>query len=176
MGTQFIFVVEADRKCKSDWIYIKDTMDHFYHYDSSNVKLSPVYMAGRGNYKKKEREIAGLISQYRAGGKANHSNLLYCFDCDDYDTSQKDSEFLKSAEKYCRERDAAFVWFCKDVEQVYIGRSIENSQKKKMAAAFKEREQIREIRSRQLSAEVYRNQTSNILRVLDSYSELRRKQ
>ena len=30
MGPQLIFVVETNKKCNSDWIYIKDTVEHFY--------------------------------------------------------------------------------------------------------------------------------------------------
>lgn len=30
MSLQLIFVVETNRKCKSDWIYIKETIDCFY--------------------------------------------------------------------------------------------------------------------------------------------------
>ncbi len=57
MGLQLIFVVETDKKCKSDWIYIKDTIDRFYQYDQAHVKLSPIYMGGKGKYTAKEKEI-----------------------------------------------------------------------------------------------------------------------
>ena len=33
MGLQLIFVVEANKKSKTDWIYIKETIDRFYKYD-----------------------------------------------------------------------------------------------------------------------------------------------
>ena len=48
MGRQFIFVVETNKKCQSDWMYIKDTIEHFYAFDRTQVKLSVVYMDGRG--------------------------------------------------------------------------------------------------------------------------------
>ena len=62
MGVQFIFVVETNKQCNSDWIYIKDTIEYFYVYERTRVKLSVVYMDGRGNYnsKKKEKEIKRL--------------------------------------------------------------------------------------------------------------------
>ena len=44
MGVQLIFVVEANKSCKSDWIYIKSTIDYFYEYNRTGLKLSPVYM------------------------------------------------------------------------------------------------------------------------------------
>ena len=57
MGSQFVFVVETNKKCQSDWMYIKDTIEHFYTFDGTQVKLSTVYMDGRGNYKKKEKKL-----------------------------------------------------------------------------------------------------------------------
>ena len=78
MGIQFIFVVETNKKCNSDWIYIKDTIEHFYVYERTRVKLSVVYMDGRGNYnsKKKEKEIERLISQYSVTSKSNQSKVI----------------------------------------------------------------------------------------------------
>ena len=40
MGVQLIFVVETNKKCKSDWIYIIDTIDHFFEYDIHGAVLS----------------------------------------------------------------------------------------------------------------------------------------
>ena len=59
MGLQLIFVVETNKKCNSDWIYIKDTIEHFYDYERTEVKLRPVYMDGKGKYKNKENR--GII-------------------------------------------------------------------------------------------------------------------
>ena len=49
MGRQFIFVVETNKKCQSDWMYIKDTIEHFYAFDRTQVKLSVVYKIGRAS-------------------------------------------------------------------------------------------------------------------------------
>lgn len=43
MSTQFIFAVETNKSCNSDWIYIKSTIEHFYEYEPSQVKLSTLY-------------------------------------------------------------------------------------------------------------------------------------
>ena len=110
MGVQFIFVVETNKGCKSDWIYIKETINHFYNYDN-NVKLSEVYMDGKGRYKYKEKEIRSLVSQYKATSKDNQSKVIYCFDCDNYDTNQNDAMFLKNTRQYCKEKGYECVWF-----------------------------------------------------------------
>lgn len=57
MGVQLILVVEADSRGASDWIYIKETIEHFYAIDNAHIKLTPLYMEGRGNYKKIQSKI-----------------------------------------------------------------------------------------------------------------------
>lgn len=162
MGVQLIFVVEANKSCKSDWIYIKSTIDHFYEYDRTKVKLSPVYMDGRGKYKKKEKEVNSLISQYSKAAKGNQSKVIYCFDCDKYDNKNDDLNFLKTVKKYCDDKGYDFIWFCKDVEQVYLGKKVDNSQKKRESARFKRNNMITKVNPQSLSVESYKVNTSNI--------------
>lgn len=97
MGLQLIFAVETNKKCNSDWIYIKDTIEHFYSYERTQVKFSVVYMDGKGNYNsnKKEKEIKSLTAQYRSTSKTNRTSVIYCFDCDDYDNKIDDRNFLE---------------------------------------------------------------------------------
>lgn len=169
MGLQLIFVVETNAKCKSDWIYIKDTLEHFYHLDAAHTKLTPIYMDGKGRYRNKEREIKSCISQYACTNKENESKVIYCFDCDEYDTKREDAEFLKEIQKYCKENNYDFVWFCKDIEQVYLGKKVSNSQKKKESASFKAKKLISKVDVKSLSATDYKLNRSNIMTVLDTY-------
>ncbi len=169
MGLQLIFVVETNKKCKSDWIYIKETIDQFYEYDQAQIKLSPVYMDGKGKYKNKEKEITSLISQYAAGSKSNQSKVIFCFDCDDYDSKPEDAEFLVNARRYCDERNYDFIWFCKDVERVYLGKKVPDSQKKKEATTFKAKKMINSVDESKLVAMNYISNNSNIMRVIGKY-------
>ena len=118
MGLQLIFVVETNKKCKSDWIYIKDTIDRFFSYDLAHVKLNTVYLNGKGNYRTKEKDISLLESKYRSTSKDNNSQVFMCLDCDDYDMKSDDMDFLNNAKQYCKEKGWEFIWFCKDVERV----------------------------------------------------------
>ena len=104
MGLQLIFVVETNVKCKSDWIYIKDTIEQFYRYEQTQPKFTPVYMNGKGKYKSKEKEIKDLISQYNHSNKENQSKVIFCFDCDEYDIKSEDANFLEEVEQYCNTR------------------------------------------------------------------------
>lgn len=87
--------------------------------------------------------------------------------------NQADSEFLKNAKEYCDKNGYDFVWFCKDIEQVYLNRKVTDKEKKDVSVSFKEKKLIVNVDSGKLSGNAYRNNTSNIMRVLDKY--LRRK-
>ena len=107
--------------------------------------------------------------------KNNESKVIYCFDCDEYDRKPEDADFLKSARKFCEDRGYEFVWFCKDIENVYIGQRIDDSQKKKEAANFKARKLICKVIEKNLSQKKYKIAGSNILNVLDECAMLIRK-
>lgn len=175
MGIQLIFVVETNKKCNSDWIYIKDTIEYFYDYNRTEVKFSPVYMDGRGKYKNKEKQVKQFIKEYSSMSKTNCSKVVYCFDCDNYDSDPNDLAFLKEVKKYCEEKAYEFVWFCKDIEQVYIGKRVEDSKKKKEAATFKAKKMIQKVDKNRLSVDIYKVGASNIMNVLDTTEELIRK-
>ena len=169
MGLQLIFVVETNKKCKSDWIYIKETIDHFYQYSNTQVKLTPVYMDGKGKYKSKEKEISSLISQYASTSKTNQSKVIFCFDCDDYDVKPEDATFLKNAQQYCAAARYDFVWFCKDIEHVYIGERVADRQKKTESVRFISKKLINIVSESQLTANRYQVKKSNIMTVLDQH-------
>lgn len=49
MGLQLIFAVETDKKCQSDWTYIKEIINRFYQYNN-HIRLRVVFMKGKNNY------------------------------------------------------------------------------------------------------------------------------
>ncbi len=176
MGVQLIFVVETNKKCKSDWIYIKDTIDHFFEYDHAHVKLSPVYMDGKGRYIKAEKEVKKLISQYNNSAKGRKTEAIYCFDCDEYDTKPEDEVFMKNTKKFCADRGYHYVWFCKDIERVFLGNKVPDAEKKKAAEIFKAKKKINDVTEHKLLCKDYKMNSSNILTVLDTFgSSLKRK-
>lgn len=170
MGLQLIFAVETDKKCNSDWIYIKDTIGRFYTYNH-HIKLSVVYMNGKTNYERKEKDVKALIKQYVSSAKNNKSVVIYCTDCDNYDKVQADVKFLDNIKKFCKERRYEHVWFCKDIENVYLGKKVQDNQKGKEAANFKAKEMINKVNEKSLSELNYKLNSSNILKILDRFTD-----
>ena len=116
-----------------------------------------------------------MISQYSKVSKGNKSNVIYCFDCDNFDTNAEDENFLKNAKQYCEENGYGFVWFCRDIEQVYIGKQVEKSKKQKEAATFKAKKLIMDVNADKLLQHHYRVSTSNFMKIMDQFDEFTRK-
>ena len=169
MGLQLIFVVETNKKCKSDWIYIKETIDRFYYYGGVHIKLSTVYMDGENKYLIKEKEVKSLISQYNGASANNVTKVIYCFDCDDYDNNPVDKEFLEKTQEFCKANNYEYVWFCKDIERVYLGEKVEDGHKNGEAKKFKEKKLIDGVNESKLLGENLASNMSNILSVLDKF-------
>lgn len=167
MGLQLILCVETNKKTQSDYIYIKETIEHFYKYDSTQVKISPVYMDGKTHYKEKQKDINNLIKKYGSVSSCNKSIVIYFFDCDNYDTKKEDEIFLKKVQEYCKANGYYFGWFCKDIERVYIGKKVTDKQKGKEAVSFKRTKQINHISKDKLTRKHFVNNTSNICYLLD---------
>ena len=171
MGIQLIFVVETNRSCNSDWIYIKETIKRFYKNDVQ-VKLSIVYMDGKTKYtdNKVKNGITKYIKGYRAGAKGG-SKVIFCFDCDDYDNKPRDKKFLEEVKDFCKKEGHEYVWFCKDIERVYLGYKVSDSKKKKEAEDFKRYELINKVTESSLLEKAYKVNSSNILVILDKFLE-----
>jgi hypothetical protein len=77
--------------------------------------------------------------------------------------------FLNGAKSFCDQNGFRFIWFCKDIEQVYLGKSIPDSSKKKEAESFLRKKKIKDVRINNLKVARYQNGKSNLCAVLDEY-------
>ena len=167
---QLIFCVETNRKSDTDFLYIKSTLDRFYDCRNGHVQIKPVYLGGKGRYSTNSnaRKINELIRQFSAGSKSAESHVFLCLDCDKYDSDPEDHKFLTDAENYCRNKENYhLIWFCRDVEDVYLGHQISNTQKTDAAKRFVARKQIETIDANKLRADQYKQHYSNVCTVLD---------
>lgn len=101
-------------------------------------------MDGKGKYASASvrKDIEKKIKAYKVSAEKNVSIVIYCFDCDDYDLKQEDASFLQKARSYCQNNEYRFAWFCKDIEQVFLGKRVPDGMKAKEARAFAAKGQI----------------------------------
>lgn len=61
------------------------------------------------------------------------------------------------------------MWFCHDVEEVFWGHKVSDSQKVQEVAKFRSKKKIEEMQIEKLMCDIKRACTSNIINILDKY-------
>ena len=165
MSRQILLCVETNKKARTDYKYIDATIKRFYINDRKII-YRPVFMDTKTKYnaKDKVREIIGAIKKY-----PGETNVIYFIDVDDYDVSAETKRLYDDIEKYCKENEYDFVFFKKDVEDVYFGHQVPDDEKVKRAEEFTRKKLIDKVNESNLNSDIHRNHSSNILNVLDKY-------
>lgn len=119
----------------------------------------------RYNSKDVLKEIDKMSKAFTIG----ETKVIYCVDTDQYEKNIEHVTELNNIHQYCEENHYDLIWFCHDVEEVFWGQKVSDSQKVQEAAAFRRKKKIEEIQWNKLSCNVKRTCTSNILNILDKY-------
>ena len=166
MAFQMILCVETNKRADTDYIYISETIKHLYKEDK-RVTINKVYMGSKTKYKSKEvlRDIKQLTKAFTIG----ETRVIYCIDTDAYERNREHETILNDITQFCKGNGYELIWFCHDIEEVFIGRRISDSQKVQEAGAFRRGGKINEVHTAKLSSNVKRMHTSNILCILDKY-------
>lgn len=172
MRKQILFCIETKKKAKTDKIYIDETIDRFYHL-GSDIRKRFIYLDGKGNYNKPKVENE-ITLQTKKFGMDNPTIVIYCLDTDKHDSDPVQANELESVIKYCKAKGYEFVWFCRDVEDVYWGEQIPDSEKTQRAAQFKKGRKISEIKESNLRNNRKTRHKSNIMTILDKHLEKNR--
>ena len=97
------------------------------------------------------------------------TKVIYCIDTDDYEKNIEHNNELNEISRFCDKNGYDLVWFCHNVEDVFLSKVISDSQKVSEAKAFRTKARIKEIPLNQLSGNIKRVHTSNLLNILDKY-------
>ena len=112
----------------------------------------------------KIKEINSLIRQF-----PGETTVIYCIDTDDYDTSPETKAVNDAIEKYCSDNGYELVFFCKDVEDVFIKKTVSKAEKIRSAEVFNRKSMIKDVDEKRLRHTEPARHCSNILCVLDKY-------
>ena len=102
------------------------------------------------------------IDQYKNG----KTEAVYSYDTDNEKIVKDKSELNKRIEKYCADNNYHAVFFCRDIEEVFIKERVHND-KSKTAIQFLKNGRINNIDVDSLKSNIKRNGTSNLLLVVD---------
>ena len=166
MGMQIILCVESDKRAGTDNIYIKETINRFYEY-GNELKISFVNMGGKSNYN--SSKVKSAVKQLKSDYKIGKTEIIYCIDLDRIEVNPDQARENKEIEKYIADNGYSLIWFCHDVEEVYLGQSLDKSKKTRSAMNFKTRSAIDTIDYKKLDSVKIKSGASNILFILDKY-------
>lgn len=167
MAMQMILCVETTKKANTDSVYILDTIKFFYNI-GNEIKINSVYMGTKSKYKSKDilKEISQKIKDFSRLGE---TKVIYCIDTDEYEKNTEHEKDFNNISKFCKNNNYDLIWFCHDVEEVFIGNKVSDSEKVQKASIFRRKKNIEKMDVEKLSSNNIRIHTSNILNVLDQY-------
>ena len=168
MGIQLIFCVETTNRANTDTVYIRDTVSQWYKTDNK-VVINIVNLETKTKYK--STNIVRKITELKKGFVTGETRVIYFIDTDRYEHNPDHARELGDIRKYCNDNGCDFVWFCHDVEEVYLGHKVQNNQKVAEASAFRAKKKIKDIKISQLTCDDMRTGTSNIINILGKYLE-----
>ena len=168
MAIQMIFCLETNKRADTDYIYIREVLDYLYQ-KSNQVKITPIYMGTKTKYQSRDvlREVKQKTREYIHG----ETKVIYCIDTDEYEKVSEDASAFRNIRQFCKENRYELIWLCHDVEEVFVGQRISDSQKVQTAQAFRRNKDIQKLPQNCLSEEEPKQYASNILRILDQYLE-----
>lgn len=166
MALQMIFCVETTKSADTDSIYIFDTIHHWYEINNK-IKLSKIYMNSKSKYNSKD--VLREIKQKQKAFVFGETKVIYCIDTDQYEKNPAHKRELDEIICYCDKNQYDLIWFCHNVEEVFLGKTISDSKKVQEASAFRRKRAIENLPVRNLSGNRKLARTSNILNILDKY-------
>jgi len=167
MGKLLIICVETNKQSKTDWVYINETIHRFFTL-TPDISIKPIYMGGKTNYdnKKVRKEIQNYTNKFKKNGKIF---VVYFIDTDNIDVDPDRSREFNTINTYCEEKHYGFVWFCRDIEEVYWGKRVSDSDKLQYASQFRKKRVINTISKEKLENNTVHKYKSNILSVLSRF-------
>ncbi len=166
MNQQIILCVESNKRSKTDNIYIKETIEHFFEI-GNEVKIQFVNMENKDNYK--SRTVLNQIKEYIRDYKIGESTVIYCIDLDQYEADSVQARENEDIEVFVKQNGYELIWFNHDIEEVYLGQRVEKGEKVKLAADFKKHGAIKDVPRDKLSSKKIAKGKSNILAVLSNH-------
>lgn len=164
MNKRILFCMESNSRADTDYQYIHATIQYYYE-DNKNIAYKKEHLNSKTRYN--DRAIIKKIRDFQRYSRDAH--IIYCIDTDDYLASPKDKALLEQIDNYCHANGYDLIFFCRDVEEVYWGKQVHDTEKTKMAIQFKKNNMIVSVNEENLRKEAYALKSSNILDVLDQY-------
>lgn len=160
-----LICVETTKEAKTDSIYIDKTLKYVYNIDNE-TKIEYEYLTSKTKYNDKgiKRKIERKIKDF------SEATIVYCLDSDDIFANPETAVLNKKIEEYCKLEGYRIVWFCRDIEEVFLHRRVGSTDKLSEAAKFNAQKGIGVATAGLLGrTNVIKEKTSNFTCVFDKF-------
>ena len=164
-----LFCVESNKQEQIDWIYIESVIKHVF-IDERTIVRRPLFMNSRSRYN--NPKVLREIKRYQTASY-DSVHVIYCVDTDKIETNIDQKKQFEEITKFCSENGFELVWFCHDIEEVFLGYSVSDSEKKASATRFVSNEDYKKISIKKLKRSDYHKGNSNLLTVLEKYLSIK---
>ena len=77
-------------------------------------------MNGKNNYNK--TKIINKINQFVKRNNNGDNVVFYCIDTDNINSDRQHFDFFKNVSNFCKANKYQLIWFCYDIENVFLKR------------------------------------------------------
>lgn len=162
---QVILCVETNKKAKTDVGYIDAVIKQLYCI-GAEIKLQYEYFCGKSRYndckflKTVKKDVKALKDE-------SLSTVVYFIDTDKFDSNPEDLRLNSQIQDFCEKNGYKMIWFCRNVEEVFLNKTVDDCEKKAEVAKFKSLNNLGKATTASLSASAMARYKSNMLLVLD---------
>ena len=155
---KLVFVMETRPSNKSDWMYIKSTIDYFYK--PRTFALDKIFATSKSELVQQGKKINSKMDDSNRKTKV----IIVA----DYD---REEDLNDTIIEYCINNNYDLVWMNLDVEDVYLGKQVSNNHKKSEAIKFqsKKHKLLPKLSGLGNDNPLNARHTTNLLLVLDKY-------
>lgn len=158
---QLIIVCETRSSCKSDYKYIKGALDFYYKERTFSIKK--IFATSKSELIKQDKKINKEIASY-----TGESKVVIFADTDNYD-----DELNNKIINYVHKHQYDLVWMRSDIEEVFLGRKVEQRNKETEANNFliQKEKILSNLDNLDILDPMTKAKSSNFLVILDKYLE-----
>ena len=155
---ELILIMETRSSNKSDYMYIKSTLD--YYYEPRTYGIKKIFATTKSLLIKQDKKIEKLCNT------TERKPVIIVIA--DYDQDEPLNDIIT---KYCLNKSYDLIWMNSDVEEVYLGEKIKRKDKEKKAITFqiKKNKLIPKLNNLSETNPLNKSKSSNILTILDKY-------
>ena len=159
-----LICVETNNKAKTDMAYIDKVLKTLYVINNE-TKIDYEYMESKYKYnsKKLKEDIKNKTKVFK------EYQIFLCIDTDNIDVNSEDVYKVNEIENFCKYNKYEFVWFCRDIEEVFWGEKVEDREKILRAKMFGSKKDIDDNLIKNLHSTTIKRYKSNFMKVFDAY-------